>query len=46
MNTDLVKSFELMGQGMAAIFVVIIVIYFAVHLILRLTGGRKKEQAG
>ncbi len=46
MNTDLIKSFELMGQGMAAIFVVIIVIYLAVHLILRLTGGRNKEQAG
>jgi len=46
MNGDLVKSLELMGQGMAAIFVVIIVIYLAVHLILSLTGGRKKEQAG
>jgi Na+-transporting methylmalonyl-CoA/oxaloacetate decarboxylase gamma subunit len=46
MNSDLIKSIELMGQGMAAIFIVIIVIYFAVHLILRLTGGSKKEQAG
>jgi Na+-transporting methylmalonyl-CoA/oxaloacetate decarboxylase gamma subunit len=45
MNSDLIKSIELMGQGMAAIFVVIIVIYFAVHLILKLTGGKKKEQA-
>ena len=45
MTLDLIKSIELMGQGMAAIFVVIIVIYFAVHLILKLTGGKKKEQA-
>jgi len=31
---------------MTAIFVVIIVIYLAVHLILKLTGGRKKETEG
>lgn len=46
MESDLIKSLELMGQGMTAIFVVIIVIYLAVHLILKLTGGKKKEQAG
>jgi len=45
MESDLIKSLELMGQGMTAIFVVIIVIYLAVHLILKLTGGKKKEQA-
>jgi len=32
-----------MGEGMMAIFVVIIVIYLAVHLILRIAGGKKKE---
>lgn len=46
MNTDLLKSLELMGEGMTAIFVVIIVIYLAVHLILKLTGGRKTGTAG
>jgi hypothetical protein len=43
MNTDLLKSLDLMGKGMAAIFVVIIVIYLAVHLILRITGRKKNE---
>ncbi|MEZ4998342.1 MAG: OadG-related small transporter subunit [Bacteroidales bacterium] len=43
MKTDFLKSLELMGEGMTAIFVVIIVIYLAVHLILKLSGGRKKE---
>jgi hypothetical protein len=46
MNTDFFKSLELMGKGMTAIFVVIIVIYLAVHLILKLTSGRKKETTG
>jgi hypothetical protein len=43
MNADFFKSLQLMGEGMMAIFVVIIVIYLAVHLILRITGGKKKE---
>ncbi len=46
MNTDFIKSLELMGKGMTAIFVVIIVIYLAVHLILKFTAGRKKETTG
>ncbi len=41
MNADFFKSLDLMGKGMTAIFVVIIVIYLAVHLILKLTEGRK-----
>ena len=32
MNTNVIASFKLMGMGMAAIFLVIIVIYFAVNL--------------
>ncbi len=43
MNADFFKSLDLMGKGMTAIFVVIIVIYLAVQLILKLSGGRKKE---
>jgi len=43
MNADLFKSLDLMGKGMTAIFVVIIVIYLAVHLILKLTGNKKTE---
>lgn len=31
------KSLELMGMGMLAIFIVIIIIYFAVSLMLRFT---------
>lgn len=34
-------SFKLMGMGMAAIFIVIIVIYAAVNLMLRLTAEKK-----
>ncbi len=45
MNPDFLKSLELMGKGMTAIFVVIIVIYLSVHLILKLTAGKKKETA-
>ncbi len=43
MNEDLFKSLDLMGKGMTAIFVVIIVIYLAVHLILKLTSDKKTE---
>ena len=45
MNADFFKSLDLMGKGMTAIFVVIIVIDLAVHLILKLSGGRKKESS-
>jgi len=43
MSADFFKSLDLMGKGMTAIFVVIIVIYLATHLILKITGGRKGE---
>ncbi|MHC1730791.1 MAG: hypothetical protein AB9888_01970 [Bacteroidales bacterium] len=45
MNPDLYKSLDLMGKGMTAIFVVIIVIYLTVHLILKLSGGKKKNSS-
>jgi hypothetical protein len=37
MNTELISSLKLMGMGMAAIFVVIVIIYLAVQLMLRIT---------
>lgn len=40
MDIDVIKSLELMGMGMAAIFFVIIVIYAAVNLMLRLTSEK------
>ncbi len=43
MNADFFKSLDLMGKGMTAIFVVIIVIYLSVNLMLRLTESKKKE---
>jgi Na+-transporting methylmalonyl-CoA/oxaloacetate decarboxylase gamma subunit len=43
MNTNVIGSFKLMGMGMAAIFLVIIVIYFAVNLLHRFTN--KKSNA-
>jgi Na+-transporting methylmalonyl-CoA/oxaloacetate decarboxylase gamma subunit len=39
MNTDLISSFKLMGMGMAAIFTVILIIYLAVWIMLRVTGS-------
>ncbi len=42
MNTqNVITSFKLMGMGMAAIFFVIIIIYAAVNVMLRVTGGKK-----
>jgi len=41
MNTDLINSLKLTGMGMAAIFIVILVIYLAVHLILKLSNNKK-----
>lgn len=40
MDIDVIKSLELMGMGMAAIFFVIIVIYGAVNLMLKLTSEK------
>jgi len=45
MNTDLINSLKLMGMGMGAIFTVILIIYMAVWLMLRITAshGEGKE---
>lgn len=44
MNMEtIMQTLLLMGQGMLAIFVVIIAIYLVVLLLLKLT-GRKKDQ--
>ncbi|WP_019227899.1 OadG-related small transporter subunit [Sedimentibacter sp. B4] len=40
MDIDVIKSLELMGMGMAAIFFVIIVIYAALNLMLKLTSEK------
>nr|WP_300095904.1 OadG-related small transporter subunit [Sedimentibacter sp.] len=40
MDIDVIKSLELMGMGMAAIFLVIIVIYAAVNLMLKWTSEK------
>jgi len=40
-STNVIKSLELMGMGMAAIFFVIIVIYIAVNIMLKLTKAKK-----
>lgn len=42
MNTDLINSLKLAGMGMAAIFLVILVIYLFVHLLLKLAGRNNK----
>jgi Na+-transporting methylmalonyl-CoA/oxaloacetate decarboxylase gamma subunit len=42
MNANVIKSLKLMGMGMAAIFLVIIVIYAAVIIMLRVTSDDKK----
>lgn len=40
MDIDVIKSLQLMGMGMAAIFIVIIVIFAAVNLMLKLTNEK------
>ncbi len=42
MNTDLISSFKLMGMGMAAIFTVILIIYLAVWIMLKVTGSSEE----
>lgn len=42
MNANVIKSLELMGMGMAAIFLVIIVICAAVIIMLKVTSDEKK----
>lgn len=45
MNTEAVmQSLVLMGQGMLAIFVVIVAIYLSVLLLLKLTNRKKKAE--
>ncbi len=46
MNTDLISSFKLMGMGMAAIFTVIMIIYVAVVIMLRVTSSREEGKDG
>ncbi|MGD9566733.1 MAG: OadG-related small transporter subunit [Sedimentibacter sp.] len=41
MNANVINSFKLMGMGMAAIFFVIIVIYLAVNIMLKVTAEKK-----
>lgn len=41
MSADVLKSLELMGMGMFAIFFVIIIIYAAVKIMLRATAEDK-----
>jgi len=41
-NVNVINSLKLMGMGMAAIFVVIIVIYLVVNLMLKLTSQKVK----
>jgi hypothetical protein len=40
MDIDVIKSLQLMGMGMAAIFIVIIVIFAAVNIMLKLTSEK------
>ena len=42
MDNDLINSLKLAGMGMAAIFLVILVIYLFVHILLKLTGRNNK----
>jgi len=41
-SANVINSLKLMGMGMAAIFVVIIVIYLVVNLMLKLTSRKIK----
>ncbi len=46
MNTDLISSLKMMGMGMGAIFTVILIIYVAVWIMLRVTGSREEGKDG
>jgi hypothetical protein len=39
-SVNVINSLKLMGMGMSAIFVVIIVIYFVVNLMLKITSEK------
>ena len=45
MNTDTINALKLTGMGMTAIFLVMLVIYFAVHLMLKLSNRKKPDEA-
>ncbi len=42
MDVNVISSFKLMGMGMAAIFLVIIIIYASVNIMLKLTADKKQ----
>ena len=44
MNQDVISALKLTAMGMGAIFTVVLVIYFAVRLMLRLTGSKKQPK--
>lgn len=46
MNADIISSFKLMGMGMGAIFTVILIIYLALWIMLKVTGNREEEKDG
>lgn len=46
MNADIISSLKLMGMGMAAIFTVILIIYLAVWIMLKVTGTREEVKDG
>lgn len=43
MNQDVISALKLTAMGMGAIFTVVLVIYFAVRLMLKLTGSKKQS---
>jgi Na+-transporting methylmalonyl-CoA/oxaloacetate decarboxylase gamma subunit len=45
MNGNVTASFKLMGMGMTAIFLVIIVIYIAVNLLHKFTNKKPNKKA-
>ena len=45
MNENVINSLELMGKGMAAIFFVIIVIYLAVTIMLKVIKEKPSNNA-
>lgn len=46
MNQDFTTSLEIMGKGMLSIFVVILLLTFIVTILAKITGRKKKEDAG
>lgn len=40
-SVNVINSLKLMGMGMAAIFIVIIIIFAAVNIMLKATGEKK-----